>query len=83
MAILSWLTRLVWNGHQQQTLPYHLLMYLHLHDSPSRPIITQYGSVSMPGHYALVHFLQQCFFKMFLQLTFLTVKYKDFWLIRK
>ena len=30
-------------------------MYLHLLDSPSTPIITKYGTVSMPGHYVLIH----------------------------
>jgi len=36
-------------------IPCHLLMYLHLLDSPSTPIITKYGTVSIPGHYILIH----------------------------
>jgi len=36
-------------------IPCHLLMYLHLLDSPSTAITTTYGTVSMPEHYVLVH----------------------------
>jgi len=36
-------------------LPCHLFIYLHLFDSPSTPIITKYGTISMPGHYVLIH----------------------------
>jgi len=52
-------------------LPCHLLMYLHLLDYLSTPIITKYGTVSMPGHYVLIHSVAETFFKMFLQLDFI------------
>jgi len=42
-------------------IPCHLLMYLHMLDSQSTAIITKYGTVSMPGHYVLVHLLQKMF----------------------
>jgi len=42
-------------GINNNSLPCHSLMHHHLNNSLSIPIIIKYGSVSMPGHYALVH----------------------------
>jgi len=44
-------------------LPCHILMYIDLHESPSHLIITKYGSVTMPGRYALVHSVAENVFR--------------------
>jgi len=61
-------------------IPCHLLMYVHLLDSPSTTIITKYGPVSMPGIMSWFILLQKMFFKMFLvpKTPLYTTKYKDF-----
>jgi len=59
-------------------IPCHLLMYLHLLDSPSTIIISKYGTVSMPGHYVLVHSVAENVFQDVPKTPLYTTKYKDF-----
>ena len=59
-------------------LPCHLLMYLHLHEAPSTPIITKYGIVSMPGHYVLVHSVAENVFQDVPRSLLYKAKYPDF-----
>jgi len=63
-------------------LPCHLLMYLHLLDSPSTPIITKYGTVSMPGHYVLIHYVAENVFQDVPTTRLNKTKYQIFWLIK-
>jgi len=53
-------------------------MHLHLHNSPSKPIITKHGSVSMPGCYALVHSVAETIFQNVPTTPLYTAKYKYF-----
>jgi len=59
-------------------LPWHLLMYLHLLDSPSTPIITKKGTVSMPGHYVLIHSVAENVFQDVPTTCLYKTKYADF-----
>jgi len=59
-------------------LPCHLLVYLHLLDAPSTPIITKYGTVSMPGHYVMVHSVAENVFHDVPKTLLYKVKYPDF-----
>jgi len=61
---------------------YHLLMYLHLLDSPSTSITTKYRTVSMPGHYALVHCVADSVFQDVTKTSLYTAKYKAFRFIK-
>ena len=63
-------------------LPCHLLIYLHLLDSPSTPVITKYGTVSMPGHYVLIHSVVENVFQDVPTTHQYKTKYPDFWLIK-
>jgi len=59
-------------------LPCHLLMYLHLLESPSTPIITKYGTISMPGHYVLIHSVAENVFQDVPTSRLYKTKYPDF-----
>jgi len=65
-------------GITNKIIPCHLLMYLHLIDSPSTPIITKYGTVSIPGHYVLIHSVAENVFQDVPTTCLYTTKYKDF-----
>jgi len=59
-------------------LPCHLLLFLHLLDAPSTPIITNYETVSMPGHYVMVHSVAENVFQDVPTTLLYKVKYPDF-----
>jgi len=62
-----------------QIIPCHLLMYLHLLDSPSTPIITKYGTVSIPGNYVLIHSVAENDFQDVPTTCRYKTKYPDCW----
>jgi len=53
-------------------------MYLHLLDCPSTAIITKYRTVSMLGHYVLIHSVAENVFQDVPRTPLYTAKHKDF-----
>jgi len=65
-------------GINNKITPCHLLMYLHLLDSPSTTFITTYRTVSMLGHYVLIHSVAENVFQDVPRTPLYTAKHKDF-----